>query len=363
MAIYIVELLFILLASIILMNKRISSKAFLIFSFSMMALVLGLRGKHVGEDTLHYISVFESCNKISWGSLFTSRLDVVYDTINNIDRSMEVGYMALNKIIRLFTSNAQWLLLIVACATCFLMGKFIYSNCAKVFVPTYIFFCESLYMQSFNLARQMLAVAIGLQAYTILKRGKKYSNIRAAGTIFLAFLFHKSAVALLILIPLWMCKNNRRAMKYTLIGCALAPLGVSLLSKIIQIIIPRYSAYFVNNYWESNVGGTAVLWGIETIMVLFMYFHYKNKDGKEPFIATTCIALYIALEVIGLKMTIFTRITLYFRVFLVFLFPYFAKYIKPRYRLIYTAVLLMLLTALFLSYASSPTRLYEFFWM
>ena len=32
---------------------------------------------------------------------------------------MEVGYVLLNKIVRIFTSNAQWILVIVAFTTCY----------------------------------------------------------------------------------------------------------------------------------------------------------------------------------------------------------------------------------------------------
>ena len=160
--------------------------------------------------------MFEKTKYISWKTIFTSGTDIVYDTIWNVDRSMEVGYVLLNKIVRIFTSNAQWILVIVAFTTCYLMAKFVYDNCDRVFLPTYIIFCESLYMQSFNLARQTLAIAIGLQAYTLLKKECRHSNIKAILAIFIAFLFHKSAIVLLLLVPLWKIKDNRRGIKYIL---------------------------------------------------------------------------------------------------------------------------------------------------
>lgn len=134
---------------------------------------------------------------------------------------------------------------------------------ARVFLPTYIIFCESLYMQSFNLARQTLAIAIGLQAYTLLKKECRHSNIKAILAIFIAFLFHKSAIVLLLLVPLWKIKDNRRGIKYIIIGSILMPFLTTAIGRFIFVIIPRYAGYFQNNYWDANVGGVAFLWLIE----------------------------------------------------------------------------------------------------
>jgi len=362
MYVYIFEMLFVLFAGGLLYSKKLSKKAFLIICFFLMSLVLGLRGENVGEDTAHYVEVFEKITNISWKTLLTSGTDVVYETVWNVDRSMEVGYLLLNKIIRIFTDNAQWLLIIVAFITCYFMAKFVYDNCKDVFFPTYIIFCESFYMQSFNLARQALAISIGLQAYTLLKKNNKYSIINALITIFIAFLFHKSAIVLLLLIPIWLIKDNRKWLKLILIGSVFLPIFVIFLSKIILIAIPRYAGYFENNYWEASVGGIIILWIIEIFMIIYIFNKYKNNDGKEVFITTVFTAIYLSLEFVGLKFTVFTRITLYFRIFLIFLFPYFTKYIRPNSRLLYRIGIIGLLSIFFIRYANTPARLYYFFW-
>lgn len=360
MTIYIIILLFVWIIGILLYYRKVSSKHFLILVFPVLALVLGLRGTNVGEDTAHYIAVFNNIDIISWGTIFSSGTDIIYETVWNIDRSMEVGYVILNKLISIFTSNSQWLLMVVACITCYLIAKFIFDNCTDVFFATYIFLCESLYMQSFNLMRQMLALAIGLQAYTVLRKENRHSYIYAAIIIFIAFLFHKSAIALLIIIPLWMCKNSRKALKYTLIGSMLVPFFMPILSDLILLIVPRYAGYIINNYWNTNVGGVIFLWMLEVCMILFVFFKYKNDDGKEVFISTTCTAIYIVFEIISLKLAVFSRITLYYRAFLIFMFPYFANYLKPKSRFLYKTLVIILLSAFYLSYASVPTRTYVF---
>lgn len=355
-------MIFVLFAGAFLYSQKISNKTFLSLSFFLMALILGLRGENVGEDTAHYIDIFERVNHISWKTLFTSGTDIVYETIWNVDRSMEVGYLLLNKIVRIFTANAQWLLIIIAFATCYLMAKFVSDNCKNVFFPTYIILCESFYMQSFNLARQTLAISIGLQAYTILKENSNHSTIKAVVMIIIAFLFHKSAIVLLLLIPLWLIKDNRKWMKYIIMGSVLTPFFLTTVSKLILIVVPRYAGYFENNYWEANIGGIIILWIIELFMIVYIFGKYKNSDGKEIFVAMACTVLYISLELVGLKFTVFTRITLYFRSFLIFLFPYFAKYLRPNSRFVYRIGLIGLLSIFFLRYASTPARMYYFYW-
>lgn len=364
MTVYILELVFVLIMGMLLYCKKISKKNFLTVTFILFALVLGLRGSQVGEDTAHYIDVFEGCNAISWRAVFTSGTEVIYESTGGIDRFMETGYIALNKLIRLFTGNAQWLIFIVACITCYLMAKFIYDNCTDMFFATYIYLCESLYMQSFNLMRQMLALAIGLQAYTVLKKHDDLRGyMKAIMYIVVACLFHKSAIVLLALIPLWMIKNMQRALKYVIAGSVAFSFSMPILSRMISIFIPRYSSYLTTNYWESNIGGTAVLWLIEIIMCFFIYYERIQED-KQTFITVSSTAIYIALELVGLQIVIFTRITLYFRSFLLFLFPYFTKHFRPRsdLRIVYKLGMMLLLSILFMSYASTPVRMYQFFW-
>lgn len=363
MIIYVIEIVLIILMGIFLYEKKISKKMFVVFSFTLMALVLGLRGNQVGEDTQHYIDIFRMSKNIPWKIVFTSGTDVVYDTAWGSEQPVEVGYMILNKLIGIFTSNGQWLIFIVACLTCWLMAKFVYENAHEhVFMGTYIYLCESLYMNSFNAMRQVLALGIAVQAYTVLKKFNGGGYRKAVMYILIACLFHKSAIVLLILIPLWRIKKNQQALKYVLLGSILFPFSMTALFQLVSKIIPRYASYFTNNYWKSNLGGMIILWFIEIIICFFIYFKKIQRDDKETFIAVSYTVIYIALEIVGLRVTIFTRMSLYFRIFLIFLFPLFARYIKPKSRFIYRTGVLALLGALFMSYASIPARMYQFFW-
>lgn len=358
MAIYIIELCLILVLGYFLQCRYINKKTFIICSFFIMAVILGLRGNNVGEDTKHFLRVFEYSKNVTWKTALTSGTDVVYNRVYNVDLSIEVGYLVLNKIIHFFTDNGQWVLISCAIVTCWLIGKFIYDNTEDVFMATYIFMCESLYMHSFNLMRQLLALSIGIQAYTYLK---KNNYKKAIGCILIAFLFHKSSIILFILIPLFLIKNNKKSIKYIVISSIAINFMIPMLYQILYIFIPRYSNYLKVNHWGASVNGKILLWLIEIGICIFICSRKKIND-KETFVIISCAIIYLALEFMGLNISMFQRMALFFSTFLMFLFPIFSRYFYKTTKVLYKLILLTILTISFISYAGSDTRVYYFFW-
>ncbi len=360
MTIYIIELCLILFLGILYQSKYINKKIFIFLSFTIMALVLGLRGIDVGEDTNHYIDIFNYARDISWKTVFTSGADTIYNTIWGVNLSVETGYIVLNKFVGIFTSNGQWFILISAILTCILIGKFIYDNSDNAFFATYIFMCEGLYMQSFNLLRQMLAIAVALQAYKFIRK-ERYK--KAVVIILIAFFIHKTSALFLLLVPLQMVKKQQRAVKYVTIVGILVSFLIPVIYQVISQLIPRYASYLVMNYWESNAGiGTIMLWITEILICGIIYYKKIEDNDKDKFITVACTILYLSFELIGLRLTMFSRVALVFRIFLMFLFPLFASYLSKNTRLWYKIGLLVVVTLSFLSYASADTRLYSFFW-
>lgn len=360
MTIYIIALVLIYVYGVFFLHLYKNRKYFLTCSFITLSLFLGLRAPSVGEDTLHFVNIFNLSKTFSWGEILSGITETVYATQWGVDRKIENGYMLLNKVVSVFTTNEQWMIFIVAALTCGLFGRFIYKNTKHVFFATQIFICESLYMNSFNLMRQMLALAIALTSYELLKE-EKYKKSLAIFVI--AFLFHKSAIVLLVLIPLFWIKKEQRALKYVAIGGVIINTFIPVISQVVSSMIPRYSAYFNINYWKVTINGTLILWIIEVVICLYIY--RKGIKGKEVFVPVACTILYLSLEIIGLEISSFTRVALCFRSFLILLFPCVIDYL-PRKRIIrqcYVAGVISLLTVAFFSYASSDARIYQFFWV
>ena len=346
-------------------NSRQSKKIFLILSFATMAFVLGLRGNSVGEDTGHYLLVFKYSANVKWTDMLHSggmRTGYFTDEYGYTD-TIENGFLVLAKIVHCFTDNGHVFLFIIAAITCALFAKFIYDNCQKVFFPTFIFLCESMFMFAFNGVRQILAVAIVMQAYTLLKKNKWK---KALATIAIAALFHNVALVGIVLFPIAFIKPKKefKAFKYAIIATVASPFVIVLCQSIIIKFFPRYRLYFTTNYWGNSLGGTAILWLFEFLLILIAYrrkFIYKKKLKGENSFKTACLVLiYLACELMGLRITMFSRVGWFFRSYLMLFLPECEYYFSKKVWKIVKAILIILMLLLYYSYASSSSRNYSF---
>lgn len=356
MAVYIIEYLLIVFAGILYRNKKINSRILVKVSFTSMALLLALRASSVGEDTKHFIDVFNYSQNIPWNKAVFSGLDVAYATVYNATLKVESGFIILNKIIGLFTRNGQWFLAIVSFITCFLFGKFVIDNSEDVFFSTYIFLCESLFMSSFNLMRQMLALSIAVQSYTLMKKKKtKWALL----TILFASCFHRSVIVWAFLILLMKVKNKKKAIKYATVGLASMSFLMPIFQKLVVVLVPRYQSYFTTNYWESSVGKIAILWMVEIAICALLY---KNRIDDDNYIPVISNILYLGFEFMGLNMTSLSRVAMNFRALLLLLFPQAEVLFNDNSKRIYRVGIMAVLAVLYFSYASTSARLYSFFW-
>lgn len=366
MTIYVILLILVFLYGLILKinpNDRNMKKIFLSLAFFSFTLVLGLRGSNVGEDTLHYINIFNNASNVSLKDIFTSsgfRASYFTDYYGYTD-TIEGGFLIWCKFIRLFTDNPQIYLFLTAGITCFFFAKFIYDNCKDedVFLPTMVYLCESAFMMSFNLMREMMACAIVLQSYKYLKKKRIGMPLII---ILIAASIHNTALIALLFIPIMMfnAQNNKlRSFNIAALISILLPI-ISLNSQsIIVKLFPRYLSYFTINYWQNTIGKSIILIVVEIIAIFVMY----NKKFIVPYSAklSVMVMIYIAFELAGLKVVMLSRIGLYFRAYLMLFFNTWFKFLNKQTKIILETFILILLIAFYLSYAAAPSRSYTFY--
>lgn len=342
-------------------NSKQSRKIFLFLSFSMMTIILGFRGANVGEDTNHYLNIFKHAQYVKWSDMLHStgmRTAYFTDQYGYTD-TIENGFLVIAKIVHWFTDNGNVFLFVVAGITCFLFAKFIYDNCEKVVFPTIIFLCESTFMIAFNGVRQILAAAITVQAYTLLKE-KKWKS--AVIVILLASLIHNVSLICIALLPMALIKPKKeyQSFKYAILVAIASPFIVVFAQSIILRLFPRYTAYFSVNFWGNSLGGTTILWIAEFVLILIMY--KKKFKVKDSFKTSCLILIYLACELMGLKITMFSRVGWFFRPYLMIFLPQCKYYFgKKTWRLV-QGILIVMLIFLYFSYASTPARTYTFCW-
>lgn len=356
MTIYTCLIFAILFLGFIFLNQVKNKKYFLYSSFFLMFLVLALRGRNVGEDTNHYIFVFSIIRNLSWETVLTSLNGVVWDSLWG--QSVEIGYGILNKLIGVFTSEGQVLIAVVAALTCWLFSRFIYRNLPEhVFIATIVILCDSLFMGAFNGIRQMLALAIVVNAYEYTQQKKIKMSLFV---LLLGFFVHNSAIAIIPFLLLSQVKNKKAGVRYTIIGVATLLCSVPLLMIIVSRLLPRYAVYFSINYWEVNsLRGTLILWLFEIVMAVYLVC--RKKITQDEYIGIIGLIMYITVEIMGQEIAAVGRLSYYYRFFTVFLFASFGKYLEKKSRYIYNGAFFFFMVMEYLSFARTPARLYEFF--
>lgn len=354
MTIYIVLWVLVCAAAYISIRYKFRAEYFVWFAFALMAAVLALRGPYVGEDTAMYLEIGERVAGIPWQEIFTNIPTMEWKPNN----SMETGYLIYCKLIMLFFREPQWVLAITAILTSALTAKFIldYTRNEDAVFATYIYMCDSLFMNSFNVMRQILALSIAAQS---LQQIKRKNHIGAAAWLLLAVCLHKSALLFLLADVLYELKRKKKRYILFVTGSACLPVMMPLIIKIASLISSKYANYLTSGFWGSQLRGTLLMWAA-IIVVIVIIFVARRSDEFDWYLVYMATA-YIAIELIGVRLTLVSRAAIYFRIFLVFLFPAAKKYFDTEARFFYIAAVLVMMTFSYFSYASSPARVYDFF--
>lgn len=354
MTIYIVLWALVCTAAYITLQYKFRAEYFVWFSFALMAAVLALRGPYVGEDTAMYLEIGERMKQIPWQEVFSSVPTLEWKP----DNAMETGYLAYCKLIVTIFRDPQWVLAITAILTSALIAKCIldHSRNEDAIFATYIYMCDSLFMNSFNVMRQILALSFAVQS---LQQIKRKNHIGAAVWLLLAVSFHKSAILFLPAAVLYRMKWNKKQYPFFVVGVACLPVMMPLIIKIASLISSKYANYLTGGFWGSQLRGTLLMWAaiVFIIPVIFVAPRTDEFDWYLVYMATT----YIAVELVGVRLTLVARAAIYFRVFLVFLFPAAKKYFDAKTRVFYIAAVVVMMTFSYFSYADSPARIYHFF--
>lgn len=358
MSVYIILLILILILGLLAIDKnyRTKPKVFLFLSFTLMILVVGLRGSTVGEDTKSYMNMFRVIQNTNWHDLFNNGISFAW---TQWGESVEILFAILNKVISLFTDEAQYSLFIVALISFVLIARFIYINMPEhYFFGTIIVLCNGVFMSSFNASRQILALSIVINAYQLFEE-KKYIRI---GIIFLiGFLMHNSSVLLLPLFILSRTENRKKAVTITAIFALFSSSLIPLFATIVSRLFPIYSVYFQKTFWENSINGILFLW-IAEIAVCCLYF-FMGIDNEYELLANLAVILSIAVSIISLKVSVFSRITVYFSFFNILLFPLALEKLTARNtKIAYTCLVFALVFMQYFSAASIESRQYMFFW-
>lgn len=235
----------------------------------------------------------------------------------------EKGFLLLNKIILLFTTNYQWLFIITSFIFCFFVYKAIYDQSKDIVYSIFLLLITDSYFISLNTLRQCIGVSIFLYATKYIKTRdiKRYII-----WILIASTFHISA---LIYLPVYfLYKIN---IKVQIIIFAIFILAKSVISKffIEFVLFTKYGAYFQTafnvkkfDFWE---------FFINLCILIFCYaFYKKGKNDVEYKIFVNIQFLNVALLLFSSVIPLISRVTVCFTFSQIIFLPKVLSYINNR---------------------------------
>ena len=167
-------------------NKIIIFSFFFIFLF-----LLFFRDKSVGIDLYNYYYYFQKYSMSDFSSIMNH---ITNPNANDV----EAGYIILNWLVNRFTHNFQWFLIIVASISVIPIAVLYYKNSEHAYLVITLFSTIGIFSMFFSGLRQIIAVSIGILAYSAAKDKK---IIRFALLVLIAMLFHRTAFLLAVLYP------------------------------------------------------------------------------------------------------------------------------------------------------------------
>lgn len=289
-------------------------------------------------------------------------------------------YLFTNEALKIFPESLFWLVnyiskeffdefFIVTLFMSIMTNYFIYRGlvCREIklnyMLLSILIFTITIWLDSFNIMRQCLSVAIFFYASIFIKKRK---FIPYAIYILIATGFHKSSIFLIGLYFIQYININRYLYIVLLLGSYMI---VKLnLAKDILINISKningYEVYYLNNYIfgnSQNYVSYSLIIGI--LISVFIIFFCEDKIDKSNYLEKNYYIYGSIFSVLSISTYMYDRIGIYFQVFGIFVVPYVISNIKntSARKLIY-AIIVILVMSVYLneSIGASPNYMMKY---
>lgn len=322
---------------------------FVICAFIPIFFIQTFRAEAVGLDTVSYIRGYYRINYV----------DGCWEAQN-----WEWGYVLLNRMIgKLTNCNVQFLFGAVSAVILIGVGCFILQNSGDKSVFWSVFFYITLnhYLTSMCSMRQYIAIAIGINIYTLLKKECSVRTYLASALLLaLALAFHTSAFVLASVFIIFALKKvNRKTIVISTFLCIMAFLCFDEILDIFFIVFPKYYAYSQTRFSKFAgvaLGNTYILFLLLKILVSGLVFTLNpvDKKNRELYILLLLSLFGAAVSIMTVKVMLVWRFGYYFDIFLLLLIPETVSRIRKIRPVLYLLLMAMgWMYYLFLLHANS----------
>lgn len=328
-------------------NKN-SDKAMRLFWTGLFVL-LALRHENVGIDLSNYRIIFNSIAKSSWEKV--------------LERSLEIGYSLLNKVVSLISRDFRWIIIAAAILSVVFIARVYIKFSSDASLSIALFISMSNFVMLFSGLRQAIAISFGFLAFEFVRAKKPLQFLLI---VVCTMLFHTSAFMLLFMYPMYHVRITRKSLIALVPAMIFAFIFNKQIFGVLGSILSEYTKY------DATISSTGA-YGMLILFVIFTIFSYVIPDENNLDNDTIGLRNFLLLAV-GLQMfaplhTLAMRMNYYYIAFIPLLMPKIIEYRSKTWNqiaIIARYVLIVFFVAFFFLTASEDNTLqtfpYKFFW-
>lgn len=247
------------------------AKVFVAVALIYMTFLALFRDVTVGTDTMGYEADFHSLWTLKYGS------DTIY-------HNWEIGYMACILLFKVFSDDYMLFISLTFIPLWIGFLKFVRDSHVNWSVALFVFYTLGFYFLSFNAMRQLMVVALILASFPLLHKCK-YKEF-SIFVIIISYLFHKSEMMMLLLIPLhyYSLRQTMLSKKYLNIALFISfvffYIGNRYLKDIfflLLLFLPDTSHYV--GYIEGDTEDLGNMWSLMLTLYAFVLVYCKNPKN------------------------------------------------------------------------------------
>lgn len=272
-------------------------------------------------DTAHYADKFSDTFDMGWDEFWAA----VFARYVGLNDDTDIGFVALEKLISLFTHDFQFYSLLVELLFFIPFGLLLYrySTAMRQIVFAYVFYIALVQIYILGGARQMYAIGLDILAVMAMIDGKK---IRSVLLVLLGATIHFSSLLTFIpLFAIWLDINAKPLKAIHAASFLLVPIVFMNPNLFIGFMTDAAGLERYNHYDSELMGGGTTFIVLLELLSLFIFIsiNYRelksNKSLRAFYIMAPLFTLFCPLIRSNGTMS---RITLYFYLYVVLLFPY-----------------------------------------
>ena len=296
-------------------NQKLRKKIFLIIIFILLFTCMALRDRSVGVDTDLYCRIFTNfvSGNVSNENFNTTKIYEYYNIF--------VG--------NIFGNNPRNIIIANSFVIVLLYCIFVKRASPNVYISTILYFLLYFYLQSFNIARQAMAMLLFAISITFLVK-RKWKSYIIINTIAI-FIHNTVAIPFIIGGVLGLIKEYNIKKVVKLLGIiGICSLFINFFIRIFIMIFPKYISYFTTHdiFYETGEGRKILLILVYmAFLILGLYVFYKKKkdileeEYRKYMIYSTLIGIACIIGILGTTSILINRLGLYFEIFMIIYIP------------------------------------------